>query len=342
MTDQSRYHRQTLLPEIGTEGQAKLASAHAAIVGVGALGCASSEMLARAGVGRLTLIDRDIVEHTNLQRQTLFTEEDARQGRPKAHAARDRLVSINSEIRIEAHAEDLVPDNAEDLLEEADIIIDGTDNFETRYLLNDLAIQESLPLVIGGAVSTRGTITPILPGHGPCLRCLAPEMPVQHETCDTAGVLGSLVTIIGARQGAIALRILAQGRGRTPAQLEEIDAWAGVYRTLDLAQSRDPDCPCCAHKRFPFLDGRGVTRTTRLCGRGAVQITPNPTRAVDLNRLAAKLSQHGHVQPLEGILRARIESEAIELTIFEGGRAIIKGTEEHERARSLYARYIAG
>lgn len=333
---------------IGKQGQSRIGRATAAVVGVGALGCASTDLLARAGVGRLILIDRDIVEHTNLQRQTLYAEADAAAGRPKAHAARERLRAVNTEIEIVAHASDLSSENAEELLDETDVMVDGTDNFETRYLLNDLAQQEAIPLVIGGAVGTRGTITPVIPGRGPCLRCLEPELPVQRETCDTAGVLGPIVQMIGARQAAIALRVLAEGEDSVPFVLEEYDAWTGQTRSIDLSESTNESCVCCVQRRFDFLDGVGVGRTTKLCGRGAVQVTPPKLGRVDLPAVAASLSKQGAVTSLDGLVRAVLDGEPpeigdhVELTIFSDGRAIVKGTEEASRARAIYSKYIAG
>jgi len=347
-TTPGRYHRQSLLPEVGSVGQAALGRARVAVVGVGALGCASADVLARAGVGHLILIDRDIVELTNLQRQGLYTEADARDGKPKAAAAKARLEAVNSEIKIEAHTADVSPENAEELLEDSDVIVDGTDNFETRYLLNDLAIHESIPLVMGGGISTRGTVTPIFPGRGPCLRCLQPDLPVQRETCDTAGVLGSIVQMIGARQAAIAVRLIVEEPTKMPIMLEEYDAWTGKTRSIDLSESRDSDCFCCGKGRHDFLDGVGVGRTVRLCGRGAVQVTPAGVGSIDLAALAKRLAKVGDVTALEGLIRGTIDAEraevgeAVEVTVFADGRAIIKGTQEASRARSIYAKYIGG
>ncbi len=343
-----RYHRQSLLPEIGREGQAALGLSTVAVVGTGALGCASVDVLARAGVGRLILIDRDVVELTNLQRQGLYTEADARAGAPKAIAAKRRLEFVNSSIVIEAHAADVSAENVEELLDEADVIVDGTDNFETRYLLNDLAISEGIPLVIGGAVGTRGTITPIVPGRGPCLRCLHRDLPTQHETCDTAGVLGPIVQMIGVRQAAIAMRLIVEGADTLPIRLEEFDAWTGAARSMDLSGSRDTDCICCGQGRHDFLDGVGVGRTTKLCGRGAVQVVPAKQGKADLAIIAAALAKFGAVTTLDGLVRGELAGEsadvgdAVELTVFEDGRAIVRGTEDAGRARSIYAKYIGG
>lgn len=341
-----RTNRQRLLPEIGTLGQARIERASIAVVGVGALGCASSDLLARAGVARLLLIDRDIVEPTNLQRQTLYTEADAAAGLPKARAARQRLAQVNSAVEIVAHVADLSPENAEDLLESADLIVDGTDNFETRYLLSDYAVDAEIPLILGGGVATRGTVLPILPGHGPCLRCLRDTLPEQTETCDTVGVLGPITQIIGARQAALALRILVEGASRVPVVFESYDAWTGETRSIDLSSARDPQCPCCALGRRDFLDGQGVGRTIRLCGRNAVQITPANVGRIDLLGVAERLSHAGSVKAFEGIVRATLGAETdtpgYEITVFTDGRAIVKGTEDAARARSIYARYVGG
>jgi len=340
-----RYHRQTLLPEIGREGQARLARSAVAVVGVGALGSASADLIARAGVGKLILIDRDIVEPTNLQRQTLYTEADASAGLAKAKAARNRLAQVNSAIEIEAHAADLSPENAEDLLEPADLIIDGTDNFETRYLLNDIAVDAEIPLVLGGGVATRGMVLPIIPKRGPCLRCLHSALPEQTETCDTAGVLGPIVAMIGARQAALTLRILTEGANTLQIRLESYNAWTGEARSIDLAGARDPDCICCGKGQHEFLDGKGVGRTVRLCGRNAVQVTPASVGRIDLPAVIERLRNAGTVTALEGMVRAVISDQAeheFEMTVFADGRAIVKGTEEPARARSIYARYVGG
>ena len=341
-----RYHRQSLLPEIGRTGQEAIGRSTVAVVGVGALGCASADVLARAGVGRLVLIDRDIVELTNLQRQGLFIEADAQAGAAKANAARQRLSEVNSDIDIAAHVVDVSAENVEELLDECDVIVDGTDNFETRYLLNDLSVSEEIPLIIGGAVGTRGTITPVLPGHGPCLRCLHSELPVQHETCDTVGVLGPIVQMIGVRQAAIALRLMVEGADALPVQLEEFDAWTGKTRQIDLGKSRDAECVCCGLGRLEFLDGKGSTRTTKLCGRGAVQIVPAKPGRADLGTIADSLARYGEVTTLDGLVRSEIVGETadigemIELTVFEDGRAIVRGTEDAGRAKSIYSRYV--
>lgn len=343
----SRYHRQQLLPEIGHEGQARIARAAAAVVGVGALGCVIADLLCRAGMGHLILIDRDIVEPTNLQRQTLFTEADAKAAQPKAIAARARLAQVNSTIDLTAHAADLTAENIEDILEPATIILDATDNFETRYLLNDYAVDAEVPLVLGGAVATRGTVLPILPGIGPCLRCLHASLPEQSETCDTAGILAPITNIIAARQAALALRILAKGPADVPIAIESYDAWTGHSRSIHLAAARDPNCPCCGSAgRREFLEGQGLGRTVRLCGRNAVQVSPATSTRIDTAAIAQRLAAAGSLTSHAGILRATIPAEhsdhAYEITLFPDGRAIVKGTEEPARARAIYTRYVGG
>ncbi|HED53072.1 MAG TPA: thiazole biosynthesis adenylyltransferase ThiF [Phycisphaerales bacterium] len=343
-TNPSRYHRQTLLSEIGSDGQAKLAQSKIAIVGIGAIGCASADALTRAGVGQLVLIDRDIVELSNLQRQCLYTETDADRGTPKAVAAKRRLSKVNSMIRIQPIVADLTPENAVSHLDRADIIVDGTDNFETRYLLNDYAVRERTPMICGGAIATRGTIMPTFPGIGPCLRCLHPEVPVVRETCDTVGVLGPIVQIVGARQAALAMRVLIHGEGSIPIQLEEFDAWTGQARSFDITTAKEPDCPCCVRRQFTFLDGVRGSKAIRLCGRGAVQVSPAHTSGIDLVALAQRMQSSGDVIATDLFVRTRIQSHnepgTIELTVFGDGRAIIKGTEDPAQARMIYARYI--
>lgn len=353
MTPPSRYHRQLILPGVGPEGQAALRAAHAAIIGVGALGCAVADHLARAGVGRLTLIDRDLVERTNLQRQTLFSERDAAEGLPKAEAARRRLADVNSEIAIGAHIADLTGRNAEALLlgdGPPGVLVDGTDNFETRYLLNDLAVKHAIPFVYGGVVATRGMQMTIRPSATPCLRCLfeEPPAPGSQPTCDTAGVLGPAVAIVAACQASDALRLLLGHGEQIAPSLLEFDLWAGRRRRLDLADGRRPECPCCGQRRFEFLERCDEDAATSLCGQDAVQVWPGGAgvQAIDLEALAGRLRAVGEVDLRGFMLRCTLQGEHAEggerlsMTIFRDGRAIVKGTTRPERARSLYARYI--
>lgn len=348
-TPADRHHRQTLLPGWGMQGQRRLADATALVVGVGALGCVSAELLARAGVGRLVLVDRDVVEPTNLHRQGLYAEADL--GRPKAIAAADRIGRIDSGLRIEPVVCDLLGEQALDLARGASIIADGTDNFATRLILNDTAVATGTPYIYAGAVATAGTLIPVLPGVGPCLRCMTGSIPRDRETCDTAGVFGPLVWMIGARQAALALRLLLapdwRGAGVRP-KLERIDAFEGSWRSIDLAGARDPDCPCCARGRLEYLDGVTGADTTPLCGRNSVQITPGSAMPIDQNGLRERLSAHGLFTLREGVLEGRFDAELGEsgdglgLLVFADGRAIVTGTSQPSRARSIYARYIGG
>ncbi|MFG0285725.1 MAG: ThiF family adenylyltransferase [Phycisphaerales bacterium JB039] len=351
-----RYHRQTLLPGIGAEGQQRLGEARAALVGCGALGCAIADALVRAGVGRLTLIDRDIVELTNLQRQSLFTEADAAEGLPKAEAARRRLGQVNSHVAITSHVADFAPAMAERLAGFAggnspQVLLDGTDNFETRLLLNDLAVKHGIPLVYGGAVATRGMMAVILPGDGPCLRCILPEPPPAGSmpTCDTAGVLGPVATIVGAAQAAEAIKLLVGAREQVSRTMLDFDVWRNVRRRLDLGQMRNPECPCCVHRQFDWLHGRRDAGTTSLCGRSAIQVAGRPGAAVDLAALGERLGTHGAVQVNPFLMRAVLADERreegagagpVELTVFADGRAIVAGVTAPARARAIYAKYI--
>lgn len=347
-----RYHRQMLLEQVGSEGQGRLAAAHAAVVGIGALGCAAADHLARAGVGRLTLIDRDLVELTNLQRQTLFDESDAREGLPKAEAARRRLEAVNGTIEIHSHIADLTGGNAEQLLAGdggPGVIVDGTDNFETRYLLNDLAVKHGVPFVYGGAIATRGMQLTVRPGVTPCLRCLFEEPPDagSQPTCDTAGVLGPVVAIVAACEASDALRVLLGQGDRIPTSMLEFDLWEGRRRRVDLSGARRDDCPCCGRREFRFLASRAADGAAALCGQGAVQVAGSAgARGVDLVSLASRLEAVGEVESRAFMVRCRLSGEqadlggSLVLTVFRDGRAIVNGTNRPERARSVYARYV--
>jgi adenylyltransferase/sulfurtransferase len=354
----NRYHRQILLPQIGEPGQQRLLASHAVLVGCGALGCTIADLLARAGVGTLTIIDRDVVEPTNLQRQSLFDEQDAAAGAPKALAAQRRLALVNSQVKVHALVEDFNPVNAERLCFEASgaaprpgLLLDGTDNLATRYLLNDLAVKHGLPLVYGGAVGTEGATMTIRPGATPCLRCLFPEQPSPGTlpTCDTAGVLAPVATIIAACQAADALRILLGEGDRIPPTLLRFDIWQGRRTRLDLSTARDPACPCCALRRFDYLDA-GEPDAVSMCGRGAVQVLPRPgqggaARTIDLRALSVRLGAVGAFTFGEHLLRGELpetgeSGDPLRLTVFPDGRALIHGTSDRARAWAVYARYI--
>jgi len=331
-----RYSRQILFPGIAAEGQQRLAQAHAVVVGCGALGCVQAMLLARAGVGRLTLIDRDYVERSNLQRQILFDESDAADSLPKAIAAEKRLLAINSEIAIRAVVEDLDSRNAADLLASADVILDATDNFETRYLINDWAVRETVSWIYGAAVGSYGITMPILPDRGACFRCVYPLPPSGDQpTCETAGVLNPVTTTIGAWQAASALRILSGHAADLELRIVTMDVWTGSVRAI-AQPGRDAECPCCAKRDFEHLE-RSRRAPVSLCGRNAVQIHDR-RRPLDLAGLSAKLAPLGQVRSNDFALRFELDS--YQMTIFPDGRAIIKGTTDIAVARSLYSRYI--
>ena len=335
-SDRERYSRQILFPGIGERGQEALLQAHAVIAGCGALGSFHAAALARAGVGRLTLIDRDYVEPANLHRQWLFEEADAAESLPKAAAAARRIARINSTIRARGVIADLTAANATELLGDADIILDGTDNFETRYLINDFAVSRRIPWVYGAAVAAYGLSMPVIPGRTACLRCVYPDPPAGIQpTCETAGVLNVITSLVASIQVGAALQILSGHTAKLEPRITRVDLWsAGIRQTC--VPPRDPECPTCVRCEFPFL---AETRRAPagLCGRNAVQIHEREC-ALDLAALRARLEPLGEVRANEFALRFLIAP--YEMTVFPEGRAIIKGTSDAGVARSLYARYI--
>jgi molybdopterin/thiamine biosynthesis adenylyltransferase len=336
--DPERYSRQVLFAPIGHAGQARLAASHVAIIGVGATGAAVSALLARAGVGRLTLIDRDFVEPSNLQRQILFDEEDARQSTPKAEAARRQIARFNSEISVQAHIADLVPANIATLLAGADLLLDATDNFETRYLLNDYAIQQSVPWIYAGAVGSYAVTMNILPGETACLACIFPEPPSGPvETCETAGVLGMAVNFAASLEATEALKFLSGNRPAMRRTLLSHDLWTNEHSELRAAAAPLPDCSVCGLARdFRHLRGEGRPHIT-LCGRNSVQIHEH-ARAIDFATLATRLQPHGTVK--FNSLLLRFSRPPYTLTVFPDGRTLVQGTTDTGLARSLYARFL--
>lgn len=330
-----RYSRQIRFAPFGAEGQENLNGATAVIVGLGALGTVQASLAARAGAGTIHLIDRDYVDESNLQRQLLFTESDAREGLPKAEAARRHLREANSTIRIEAHVSDLNAENADELLAGADVILDGTDNFETRYLINDYAVRESIPWIYGAAVGGYGIAMPVLPGESACFRCVYPAPPSGAQpTCETAGVLGPVTSLIGSVQAMEAIKILSGRRASVRRKIFTADLWNGPVRETAMP-ARDPDCPCCGRREFTWLSGRRAP--VSLCGRNAVQIHER-NRPIDLAELASRLEVLGTVRANEFALRFSAGDH--EVTVFPDGRAIIKGTTDPGVARGVYARYL--
>ena len=335
-----RYHRQRILPQVGDAGQARLAEARVALLGCGALGTVIAESLVRAGVGRLVLADRDLVELTNLQRQTLFTEADAAEARPKAVAAAERLAAVNSEVQIEPRPIDIDSSNVSELIAGATLVLDGTDNAATRYLLNDACIVAGIPWVYGAALATEGRVMPVLPGRGPCLRCIFREMPPAGEldTCDTAGVRGATAGLVANLQSAIAIRLLVTEEA--PLVLHAIDSWDGRVQSVDVSEARDPDCPCCGKREYEFLS-RPPADSAALCGQDAVQIRPPAATRLDLAAVAKRLEGAGKVQAMPFMLRlVPAERPGVRLSLFPDGRLIVQGTRDLSEARSLYARFV--
>ena len=334
--DLVRYSRQIRFGGLGEEGQAALLASSVVIVGCGALGSVQAELLARAGVGRITIVDRDFVEESNLQRQFLFAESDVAEELPKAVAAERRLGQINGGIQVRGIVADLEPGNALELLSGADLILDGTDNFETRYLINDYAVFSGIPWIYGGAIGSYGVTMPVLPGRTACLRCVYPEPPSGAQpTCETAGVLGAVTTLIAALQTGDALKILAGHAGEVRARITTADLWNGGVREVEQP-ARDPDCPACGAREFSWFDGSHRAPVS-LCGRNAVQIHER-ARPVDLTELSGRLAALGEVRVNEFALR--FLAEPYDLTIFPDGRAIVRGTSDIGLARSVYARYL--
>ena len=332
--DRERYSRQILFAGIGEKGQQQLLDARVAVAGCGALGSFQAGALARAGVGFIRIVDRDYVELSNLQRQWLFDESDAEQGLPKAVAAARQIARLNSDIRAEPVVADLTPSNVEDLLDDVDLVLDGTDNFETRYLINDFAVRSHRPWVYGAAVGSYGIVMAVTPGQSACLRCIYPDPPSGAQpTCETAGVLGPVTALIASLQVAEAIKILC-GAGASR-KITTVDVWTGEIR--QVAQPGPvADCPACGRREFPYLNGERRAPVS-LCGQNAVQIHER-ARPVELRDLAPRLAPLGAVRSNEFALR--FEAPPYLLTIFADGRAIIKGTTDVGVARSLYARYI--
>lgn len=334
-----RYSRQILFSAIGKTGQKKLLHSRVLLVGCGALGASHAEMLARAGVGQLRIVDRDFVELTNLQRQTLFKESDAAERLPKAIAAKARIAEINSGIDVEAIVADVNYSNIESLIHDCDLVIDGTDNFQVRYLLNDACVKNGKTWIYGAAVSSYGTTMTIIPGKTPCLRCIFEEMPNagSSPTCDTTGVIMPIISSISAIQVAEALKILVGDTESLHRSIVQIDIWQNDWRKIKLS-APNPDCKTCGQRIFEFLDAESQEFSAVLCGRNAVQIAPPKPVDLDLSLFAAKLSHMPDVKRNEYLVR--FTSGEYEITVFRDARAIIRGTDDMSVARSLYSRFV--
>ncbi len=325
--------------EIGRQGQEKLGASRVLLVGCGALGAAHAEMLARAGVGKLRIVDRDFVEFTNLQRQTLFKESDAAERLPKAVAAKHRLSEINSEISVEAVIADINNSNIESFIDDVDLVLDGTDNFQVRYLLNDACVKLGRNWIYGAAVSSYGTSMTVIPGKTPCLRCIFEDMPDagSSPTCDTAGVIMPIILSISSIQAAEAIKILVGRIDLLHGSLLQIDIWQNDWRKIKLG-GPDPDCPACGKHEFEFLDADAHEFAAVLCGRDAVQIAPPKPVKLDLAAFASGLGGVEGIKQNEYLVRFIVGTN--EVTVFSDGRAIFKGVEDVSAARSLYSRFV--
>ena len=336
-----RYSRQMRFYGIGEEGQRKLLDAHVTLCGCGALGTVLANVLVRAGVGHLRLVDRDFIETSNLQRQVLFDEHDVAENLPKAEAAARKLGAINSSVHVEPVVTDIDRTNILELCQDADLILDGTDNFEIRYLINDVAVKLNKPWVYGGCIGSHGMVMAILPGQTPCLRCVfeAAPAPGESATCETAGVLGPIVNIVASLQATEAIKILTGNLDQVNRELTEIDIWENIHRRRKVARLLGKvDCPCCQRRRFEWLDGEHGAQTTSLCGRNAVQVSHRTPGKLNFEEMAKHLGVMGEVSYNRFLMKFSVDS--CEFTVFPDGRAIIKGTSDVDRARTLYAKYI--
>jgi len=336
-----RYSRQVLFSDMGEGGQQRLAQSRAVIIGCGALGAVQAETIARAGVGHITLVDRDFVEESNLQRQIMFEESDAADRLPKAIAAARRISRVNSLVTVESIIADVTFENIEEIIEGADVVLDGTDNFETRFLINDACLKLGIPWIYGAAVGSYGLTMTITSQGRPCLRCVLDQMPDPGAgpTCDTAGVLMPIVTIIASIQSAEALKLLTGQTEKLHRSLVRVDVWDFQLNRTDLSSLSDnPDCRACGQREFEFLRGASRQVTTTLCGRNAVQIGRQGTARLNFTELARRLEPLGQVAFNDFLLRFRVDD--YDITVFPDARSIIRGTTDPALARGLYARYI--
>lgn len=340
MSDLSRYQRQIIFSELGVEGQRKLLAARVAVVGVGATGSTIANWLARAGVGYIRLIDRDFVEYHNLHRQALYDEEDVRSGLPKAVAAARKLQRVNSEITVEPVVADFNPDNALELTEDIDLIMDGSDNFFTRYLINDVSLYKNIPWVYTGAIAAYGSSATFIPHKGPCFRCIFETVPAPGtgETCETLGVLGPVVGVIASFSAGEGMKVLT-GMGVLNRGLVYFDMMANTWDVVEV-EAR-PECPACGQGKYEFLHAEAGTWATRLCGSNSVQILTRGRHRIDLYALAEKLRSNADVRDVrvnEYMLRFQVDG--YEITVFPDARALIRGTGDVDLAKSLYARFV--
>ncbi|MEH7127629.1 thiazole biosynthesis adenylyltransferase ThiF [Neobacillus drentensis] len=335
-----RYSRQVLFPGIGKEGQVKISSKHVLIIGAGALGSGSAEVLTRAGVGKLTIIDRDYVEASNLQRQQLYTEEDVAEKLPKAAAAEKRLLAINSDVEVVSIIGDATPQLLEELVVGVDVMIDATDNFETRMAMNDVSQKYNVPWIYGACVGSFGMTFSMIPGKTPCLNCLLRSIPLQGMTCDTGGIISPAVQMVIAHQTAEALKMLVEDWDAVRTSFVSFDLWRNQYTSLKMSKAKFAGCLSCGEDRnYPYLDHENMTKTTVLCGRDTVQIRPSSVGEISLERLAGQLSSLGYVVKGNPYL-VSVEMGEERMVIFQDGRALIHGTKDLTHAKSVYQRIL--
>ncbi|MFC3040608.1 MoeB/ThiF family adenylyltransferase [Virgibacillus xinjiangensis] len=335
MTD--RYSRQTLFQPIGETGQQRISQKHVLILGCGALGSANAENLVRAGVGKLTLIDRDYVEVSNLQRQQLFTTSDANEQLPKVVAAKARLQEINPGTEIEGHVMDATSMSLEPLIKKADLAIDATDNFDIRFILNDVCQKLGVPWIYGSCVGSTGMSYTVLPDEGPCLQCLLDTVPVTGATCDSVGIISPAVQMVVAHQSAEALKLLVEDKEALRAKLVTFDLWRNHYQTIGVGRAKNESCPSCGESAvYPYLTYEAQTKTEVLCGRNTVQIRPN--RKVSLEELSGRLERIAPVKSNSFLLS--MEYDSCRLVFFHDGRALVHGTNSIEKAKNIYYKLI--
>ncbi len=333
----NRYSRQILFEPIGEEGQKKLLQSKVLIVGMGALGTVLANHLVRAGVGHVVFVDRDFVEPSNLQRQMLYDEQDAIQSLPKAVAAEQKLKQINSEVTIEGHLTDITPANIADFTVDVDIILDGTDNFQTRFLINDYCMQVGIPYIYGGAVATRGMQATFLPGKTPCLRCLIEDQGGAAETCDTSGVLAPIIDIIASYQVMEAIKLLTEQEHKLRSGLLSVDLWNNTYHELKWRKPKE-NCRSCQRHEYPALQISEGQQILSLCGRESIQIAPPIPQNINLDEWKSRLERVCEVQLTPFLLRCTFDK--LKLVLFKDGRVLIQGTSNITEAKAMYAKYI--
>lgn len=335
-----RYSRQELFTPIGRQGQNLIRSKHVLVVGAGALGSANCEMLTRAGIGKLTIIDRDYVEESNLQRQQLYTEADVRDRMPKAEAARRHLQSINSEVHIQAVVADGTALSLQPLIQEVDVVIDATDNFETRMIINDLTHKYRKPWIYGACVGSSGMSFTIIPGETPCLHCLLSTLPIQGMTCDTNGIIAPAVTMVVTHQHTEVLKILTENWTALRTGFVSFDIWNNQYHVIKASKMKKASCLSCGENpTYPFLQTEQATKTAVLCGRNTVQIRPASERKLNIMKLAEDLRKAGYVVKANAFLIS-VESNGQRMVIFQDGRALVHDTKDEAQAKSLYQRIL--